>query len=74
VQTINGILNIILVLMMEIKKRVRKIVCLIFEKFASYYPHLSTKDLAEKFCAAWKMYGDVVGVEFVERGLKYITR
>jgi hypothetical protein len=42
--------------------------------FTSYYPDLSTKDLAEKFCQAWKMYEDVVGVEFVERRLKYLTR
>jgi hypothetical protein len=43
-------------------------------KFASYYPGLPPQSLAEKFCQAWVMYGEVVGVEFVERGLRYLTR
>jgi hypothetical protein len=38
-------------------------------KFVSYYPGLPPQSLAEKFCQAWVMYGDGVGVEFVRRSI-----
>lgn len=40
------------------------------EKFAGYYPGLPALDLSLKFCGAWKVYSELVGVELVERGIR----